>query len=74
MSGLERGPKTQAMAKDNNTEKGPCAKIVRRAMHRCRLPALVTWSRRAAAAEAITHCVAHPTRGPLSGFFRGGCQ
>ena len=20
----------------------------------------------------ITHCVAHPTRGPLSGFFRGG--
>lgn len=32
----------------------------------------VTWSRRAAAAPAITHCVAHPTRGPLSGFFRGG--
>lgn len=32
----------------------------------------ITWSRRAAAARAITHCVAHPTRGPLSGFFRGG--
>lgn len=64
------GSETRAVAKNNNTEKDLSAK--RKINYASLQAAGDTWSWRAEAAGAITHRVAHPTRGPLSGFFRGG--